>query len=284
MKILIFGANGMLGNAVIRVLSNCTDLDVFGTIRSEGHRKYFSDVISKNLLSGVNVDDVDSLLQVFGKIRPSLVINCIGLIKQLDSSENPLNAIPLNSLLPHRLAHISSLVGARFIQISTDCVFSGLKGNYREFDIPDAQDLYGRTKYLGEVDYPNSITLRTSIIGHELASSRSLIEWFLSQKRSVKGYERAIFSGLPTVEIAQIIRDHVIPHPKLRGLYHVSAEPINKYDLLQLVAKEYDKKIDIEPDDSLVIDRSLDSTRFRVATGYQPPSWVELVKKMREFR
>ena len=154
---------------------------------------------------------------------------------------------------------------------------------YMEADASDAKDLYGRSKYLGEVDYPNAITLRTSIIGHELDGARSLVGWFLAQEGSVKGFKRAIFSGLPTVEIARIIRDFVIPHPELHGTYHVSAEPINKYDLLQLVAQVYGKTIEIIPDDKFTIDRSLDSSRFRELTGYSPPNWTELVQVMREF-
>ena len=283
MRILVLGASGLLGNAVIRELSKTEDLRVYGTIRSESSKKYFSKQISRNLISNINVENFDSLLSIFDEIHPNIVVNCIGLVKQIDSSAYPLQAIPMNSVLPHRLAIVSSLAGARLVHISTDCVFSGSRGFYKEVDVPDASDLYGRSKLLGEVDYPNAITLRTSIIGHELESARSLIGWFLSEKGSVKGYRGAIFSGLPTVEIARIIRDYVMPHPQLHGMYHVSADPINKYDLLQLVAKEYEKKIEIELDDSFVMDRSLDSTRFREATGYRPPSWVELVKQMHEF-
>ena len=154
---------------------------------------------------------------------------------------------------------------------------------YTESDFSDAKDLYGRSKYLGEVNYSHAITLRTSIIGHELSGANSLVGWFLAQEVGVKGFARAIFSGLPTVELAQIIRDFVIPHPELHGLYHVSADPINKFDLLTLVRQAYSKTIPISPDDQLVIDRSLDSSRFKQATGYQPPKWPELVRRMREF-
>jgi dTDP-4-dehydrorhamnose reductase len=169
------------------------------------------------------------------------------------------------------------------VHMSTDCIFSGAKGMYTEADMSDAKDLYGRSKYLGEVDYPHAITLRTSIIGHELNGGHSLVGWFLSQQGSVKGFRRAIFSGLPTVELARVIRDHVIPHPELHGVHHVSADPINKFDLLTLISNIYGKKIDIAADDNFIIDRSLDSTRFREATGYQPPPWPELVRRMCEF-
>lgn len=172
------------------------------------------------------------------------------------------------------------MTGARLIHFSTDCVFSGKQGQYKEDDFADAYDLYGRTKYLGEVDYENAITLRTSIIGHELESKRSLVDWFLNQSSEVKGFRKAIFSGLPTIEIARIVREYVIPNPKLRGLYHLSVDPISKYDLLRMVGTIYGKDIAIIPDDELIIDRSLNSDRFRSATGFKPKPWLELVEAM----
>jgi len=282
MNILVLGASGMLGNAIVRnlLLSNC---HVFGTIRSNHKTHLFSESIRKNLLIWDDVFNFDVLNDIFYAVRPDIVINCIGLIKQLNISNDPLQALPINSLLPHKLYKLTNLVGARFIHFSTDCVFSGKRGNYKELDVADASDLYGRSKLLGEVDQPNAITLRTSLIGHELNTSHSLIDWFLSQSTSVSGYTRAIFSGLPTIEVANILRDFVIPKSNLRGIYHVSADSISKYDLLQLVAKEYKKKINIEFDDSLAIDRSLDSTIFRLATGYQPPPWDVLINEMRQF-
>jgi dTDP-4-dehydrorhamnose reductase len=186
-------------------------------------------------------------------------------------------------MLPHRLARLAALVDARLIHVSTDCVFTGKKGDYRESDVPDAQDLYGRSKLLGEVDYPNAITLRTSIIGTELRDAHGLVGWFLAQRGSVKGYSKAVFSGLPTVALAHVIRDYVLPNPALRGVWHVSAAPIAKYDLLKLVAAEYGMDIDIVPDDTLVIDRSLDSSRFRLETGWKPLSWPTLIASMRQF-
>ena len=194
-----------------------------------------------------------------------------------------MSAISINALLPHRLARLCDVVSARLVHMSTECVFAGTKALYREEESPDAKDLYGLSKYLGEVDYPHAITLRTSIIGHELDSAHGLIGWFLAQNGAVKGFTRAIFSGLPTVELARVIRDFVIPNPELHGVYHVSAEPIAKYDLLQLVAQIYEKNIVINPDDSLVIDRSLNSDRFRKITGYQPSGWPELIRRMHEF-
>ena len=282
-RILILGATGMLGNAVLRLFAQSPGYHVFGSVRSSGALRILHSDLHPKVIADVDVENVDSLTRLFGVVHADVVINCVGLVKQLAEADDPLAAIPINALLPHRLARLCEVAGARLVHMSTDCVFSGAKGMYNETDASDAKDLYGRSKYLGEVDYPHAITLRTSIIGHELDGARSLVGWFLAQEGRVKGYKRALFSGLPTVEVARVIRDHVIPHPELHGLYHVSAEPINKFDLLTLVAQTYGKTIEIIADDQLVIDRSLDSTRFRQATGFVPKPWPELVRTMREF-
>ena len=282
-RILVLGASGMLGNAIFRFFSRNEGYVVFGTVRSGQAIRLFPVELRASLIAGVDVENIDNLTRLFSQIHPDFVINCVGLVKQLAQAEDALSAIPINSLLPHRLARLCEIAGARLTHISTDCVFNGQKGMYTESDAADATDLYGRSKYLGEVDYPNAITLRTSIIGHELDDARSLVGWFLAQEGRVKGYKRAIFSGLPTVEIARIIRDYVIPNSQLHGLYHVSADPINKFDLLKLVAEVYGKKIDIEEDKSFVIDRSLNSTLFRLTTGFEPEPWPELVRRMHAF-
>jgi dTDP-4-dehydrorhamnose reductase len=240
--------------------------------------------VQDKVVSAGLIDDPDMLTRLIDRTQPTVVINCVGLVKQLENGSDPLSAIPINSILPHRLARLCALVGARLVHLSTDCVFSGTKGMYSESDIPDAYDVYGRTKLLGEVDYPHTITLRTSIIGHELRGSSSLIGWFLAQPESVRGFSKAVFSGLPTVEIARIINEHVLPDANLYGLYHLSADPIDKYQLLRLVGKIYGKDTDIVEDQSLVIDRSLDSSRFRDATGFTPESWPELVRRMHDFK
>ncbi|MDO8773733.1 MAG: SDR family oxidoreductase [Burkholderiaceae bacterium] len=282
-KVLVLGASGMLGNAVLRLFAQSPGYEVLASARSTSALRLLPEELSDRLICGVDVENMDTLTSLFAKARPDVVINCIGLVKQLAEADDPLAAIPINALLPHRLARLCDVAGARLVHMSTDCVFSGAKGMYTESDISDAKDLYGRSKYLGEVDYPHAITLRTSIIGHELSGAHSLVGWFLAQQGVVRGFRRAIFSGLPTVELARVIRDHVLAHPELHGVYHVSAEPINKFDLLTLIAKAYGKTIAITPDDKLAIDRSLDSFRFRQATGYQPQPWPELVRRMREF-
>lgn len=285
MKILIMGVTGMLGNAMFTTFLN-SDLhhQVFGTARSENALQLFPPEISQHIITGVDVENHDLLIQTFAKVRPEIVINCVGLVKQLAEANNPLLAVPLNTLLPHKIADICSLIGARLIHISTDCVFSGAKGNYVESDLPDAKDLYGRSKLLGEVDYPHAITLRTSIIGHELSGNKSLIGWFLSQENQVKGFTRAIFSGLPTVELARVVQDFVLPNPHLNGIYHVAAKPIDKYSLLKLVAQVYGKNIEIVPDGNLILDRSLNAQRFYEMTGYVAPEWPDLIKQMYDFQ
>jgi len=282
-NILVLGVSGMLGSAIMRLLSTDHSIDLTGTVRSLSAMETLPKHLHKQVHQGINVEDFESLIRIFEVVKPEIVINCVGIIKQLSESYDPLVAIPINSLLPHQLAKLCISSNARLIHMSTDCVFSGAKGSYVEEDFPDADDLYGRSKLLGEVDYPGCVTLRTSIIGHELNSTNSLIDWFLSQDGVVNGYTKAIFSGLPTNEMAKVIRDYVIPNPGLRGLYHVSVNPISKYRLLQLVSDIYGKTIEIVPNDLVSINRSLNSQKFCKATGFKPKPWTQLIKEMHEF-
>jgi dTDP-4-dehydrorhamnose reductase len=284
MKVLVIGASGMIGSTVLRVLSEKKNWEVYGTVRNPEARRFFNAQLSERIIDNIDVEKPDAVIKVLNMVRPDVVVNCAGLTKHKEGAEDPLVSIPINTLMPHRLAGLCKLGGARLIHISTDCVFSGQKGNYGEDDFADARDVYGRSKALGEIIYPHTITLRTSTIGHEFETQYGLLEWFLSQQGRCKGYNRAIFSGLPTVVFAQIIRDIVIAQPQLTGLYHVAAQPINKYDLLRLIAGIYGKEIDIESDETLVIDRSLDSQRFHSATGYEAPSWENLIKMMHTYK
>lgn len=280
MKILVLGATGMLGSAVFMTLQNNEQFDVWGTVRNNNLNHFYD---SEKLIRNVDVLDYDSLISVFEKVKPDLVINCIGLIKQLATAKDPLSVLPINSLLPHRLAKLCTLNNSRLILISTDCVFSGKEGNYIESDISDAEDLYGKSKFIGEVtDLDNVLTLRTSIIGHEIQTKNALIDWFLSQDNLVKGYVNAIYSGFPTFELANVIQNFVIPNPQLSGLYHVATDPINKHDLLGLVAEIYKKQITIIADEKVRIDRSLNADRFKNATGYIAPDWPKLIEIMHQ--
>jgi dTDP-4-dehydrorhamnose reductase len=285
MRILIFGVTGMLGHALFRVLSGDSRHETWGTLRLEGDRELFSEADRRRILSGVDAVSQDTVVAALDTARPDVVINCVGVIKQLAIAKDPLFILPTNAAFPHSLAELCSLAGSRMIQLSSDCVFSGRKGNYVESDAADAEDLYGKSKYLGEVcDQPHVITLRTSGIGHELRSSNGLLEWFLSQQGKVRGYAKAIYSGLPSVELGRVINRFVLPFPKLHGLYHVSGTPITKLDLLTLIAEVYGKQIVIEPDDTVVLDRSLNSKRFTEATGYAAAEWPVLIELMNGHR
>jgi dTDP-4-dehydrorhamnose reductase len=283
-KILIIGASGMLGNSLLRFFFEKKNFCVSATIRSSKLNMMLDKPHNYQLFNNTNLDNKEDILKVFDKVKPNIVINCAGIIKHSDETKSTLKVLLINTLLPHYLAKLSKNFNARLIHFSTDCVFSGLKGNYNENDFPDASDLYGRSKLLGEVNYLNTITLRTSLIGHELNANRNLVEWFLSQNGEIKGYNDAIFSGLPTFEIAKILDKYIIPNSKLKGIYHLSSKPITKYQLLLIIKNIYNKKINIIKDYSLKINRSLDSSRFNKATGYIPRSWIAMIKDMKKFR
>lgn len=280
MRILIAGASGMIGSTMFRVLSNNSDNQVYGVIRTSRARSFFEGRYQQYLVDKSNYTNVDQFAQLLADIRPHVVINCVGITKHLASSEDPLLLIPVNSLFPHQINSLCRLIGARFVQISTDCVFSGYKGSYTEKDIPDALDLYGRSKVLGEVIDDHAITIRTSTIGPELGTSYGLLNWFLSQSQSCNGYKNAIFSGFPTNVLAEIIDNYVLPQPDLHGLYHIASEPINKFDLLNLIRNKFKKDIEIIPDSTVQIDRSLCGIKFSNATGFVSPTWIELIDSM----
>jgi len=280
-RILILGATGMLGHALLQSLGKDKTLQVFGTVRQKIAKAWFSPATAKNLLIGIDADQPKTIANAIKKVRPDIVINCIGLIKQLEQNHGVLQTISINTLLPHQLSQWTKEIGARLILISTDCVFSGKAGNYAESDTPDCADLYGQSKLLGEIrDQSHVLTLRTSIIGHELRGGYSLVDWFLSQKKQATGYTQAIYSGLPTIEMAYILKKWVIPNSKLSGLYHLSTAPICKFDLLSLIANTYGKKIDLKKSRTPKIDRSLNCKQFTRKTGYIPKDWPTLIEMM----
>lgn len=280
MKVLIFGASGMLGHKLAQVFSK--DLEVCGTVRGsildyEG-LPCFRGV---TLIGGIDAQEPGVVEEVIAGLKPEVVLNAIGLVKQHELGADPDQCRSINELLPKRLARASEAVGARFIGISTDCVFSGGAGNYSEESEPDALDAYGKSKFLGEVAEGRALTIRTSIIGRELSGSQGLLEWFLSHRGGrVKGYSNAVFSGFPTVVLAEILKKVIIVNSELRGLYHISSAPISKLDLLRKVNEAFDAEVLIESDEALTIDRSLNSSRFREATGFTPSSWDEMILRM----
>jgi dTDP-4-dehydrorhamnose reductase len=274
----------MIGSTVLRVMSERPDWHVNGTVRNAQVARFFSPPVAARLIPNIDIEKRDDVLKVLGERRPDVVINCAGITKHKPECDNLVTTMSINALFPHRLAADCELIGARLIHISTDCVFSGKDGNYTEASFADADDVYGRAKTLGEVVSGSALTLRTSTIGHELDSQFGLLDWFLAQGTQCKGFARAVFSGLPTVVFAQVIRDIVIARPELRGLYHVAAAPINKFDLLTLIAEKYQKRIEIMRESDFVIDRSLSAARFTAATGYVAPAWPALIDVMHAYK
>lgn len=280
MRILIIGGGGMLGHQLWQVL--VPQHDVWVTLRSQrSDYARYGLFAEDRTLEHCNVLDRDNLARAFAQCRPEVVINCVGIIKQVPAAKDHLASLEINSMLPHRLADLCRLGGARLVHISTDCVFSGRKGPYRESEITDAEDLYGRTKALGEVSGAPAITLRTSIVGRELKTRHGLLEWFLSQEgKEIQGFERALYTGFTTLELSRIIARVIERHTELHGLWHVSSEAISKHELLSLAKKSFKWQGSIIPSGELVCDRRLDSSRFRRVTGYTPPSWQEMLDEM----
>ncbi len=279
-KVLIFGASGMLVHKAWQIFrSYC---DTYVTLKGPFSRYAHYNLFDKeHAFDNVDVSQPRLTREIIEQLKPDVVFNCAGVIKQSPLGKNPLEAIEINALFPHSLAQICNKLDIRLIHISTDCVFSGKKGSYTESDHSDAEDLYGKTKFLGEVSYGKALTLRTSMIGHELNSQLGLLEWFLSQAdKRVKGYTKAIFSGFTTKVFCGIILDIIRYHRNLCGLYHVSSEPISKFELLSLIKEIYKLNIELEPDNQFICNRSLDSTHFCRITKFSPPSWREMVVDM----
>jgi dTDP-4-dehydrorhamnose reductase len=281
MRVLVLGATGMLGSAVYTVLSRSPGFVVQGTVRSRDSHILFP----RDLLPGlIDVSDLENFLHlehVLDSFAPEVVINCLSLGKPLPA--DIMKTLVMFSVLPKRLSLLCGRRDIRLVQIGTDGVFSGDRGHYTEVDLPDAKDIYGIAKYLGEPAETHTVTLRTSILGPELSGCNGLLEWFLSQNVSCFAYRRVIFSGLPTSVLAEVIRDFVLPRKELHGIYHVAAAAISKFDLLQLIAKSYGKQIELVAKDTPISDRSLDASRFIHATGYAAPDWKTLVNAMHNY-
>jgi len=280
MRVLILGGSGMLGHKLWQVCAERFDAYVTFRQATKEYEQY-GIFDSARAIGNVPASDADSVVRAIAEVRPAVVVNSIGIVKQDAAAKDPLRSISINSLFPHRLAQLCRAVDARLIHLSTDCVFSGRTGNYNEDDLADAIDLYGRSKLLGEVSGTQVLTLRTSMIGRELAGVHGLVEWFLSQQgKSVRGFRRAVFSGFTTHALAETIARIIVEHPDLHGVYHLAAEPINKFDLLTMIKEAGGLKVEIEPDESFVCDRSLDGTRFRQATGFVPPLWSDMISQL----
>jgi dTDP-4-dehydrorhamnose reductase len=279
MRILIFGGDGMLGHRLLAQFAPRHEtwvtlhrpLDAYSGLGCFGPH---------NAIGGVDVRDVQTLAAVLGAFRPEAVVNASGIVKQRTQVDDR-EFMEVNAIFPHVLARLCQSHGARLVHLSTDCVFSGKKGNYSEEDRPDPEDVYGLSKLLGEVDDRSVLTLRTSMIGLELHRKTGLVEWLLAQRgRRVKGWRKAIFSGFTTAELARLIERLIVQYPGASGLYHASSAPISKYDLLVKINSALRIGVEIVPDDSVICDRSLDSARFRSVFGYTPPTWDTMVTEL----
>ncbi len=282
MKILVLGCNGMLGHQFAKYFT--AKYEVYGLLHHQYIGSNIEDIINENnVVQNIDLTDFNRMEAILNDIRPDIILNAVGVIKQRDVKTSPVKYIEINSLLPHKIAILAAKINSKFIHMSTDCVFSGKKGQYLQTDLVDAEDIYGKTKYLGEVSYSNCITLRTSIIGLELNYKKSLIEWFLSQKGCVNGYSNAIFSGFTTIEMARIIERVLLHYPNLSGVYHVASNPISKYELLTKLSEKLNRSdVKINPYDEFACDRSLIANEFNSITSYVPPDWDAMLSELAE--
>ncbi len=283
-NILVLGADGMLGHRMFQRL-RARFPGTRATLRTSPRDPRFAGIDllqGGDIVEGVDAMDEAGLRRQIETLRPGVVVNCIGVIKQRDAAHDAIPSITINALLPHRLQAWLAPWHGRLIHFSTDCVFSGHRGAYREDDLSDAEDLYGKSKFLGEVRHAeNALTLRTSIIGRELFHHRSLLDWFLHQHGTVRGFTRVIYSGVTTNHLADVVGDVIERHPSLHGLYQVASTPIAKHDLLVLIKDAFRKAdITIIPDNKEVSDRSLDGSRFSEATAYVCPPWATLIEEL----
>lgn len=275
----------MLGHKLCQFLP-AQGYDVIATLRQPADRyARFGDIFGRSrLVEGIDALQEDNLRSLIAREKPFAVVNCIGLIKQRETANNRGLAIALNAYLPHQLDVYCADAGARLVHFSTDCVFSGRKGKYCEDDISDAEDIYGRTKFLGETEDPAgaSTTLRTSIIGREIGPAKyGLFEWFLGQRgKCISGFTGAIYTGFPTIEMTRIVAAVLAREEPLRGVYQVASAPISKFDLLMLLREIGGYPIDITRNDEFKCDRSLVMERFANDTGYAAPSWKNMAEQM----
>ena len=280
MKILIFGAKGLIGRSLFFQFKEQGYI-VKGTIRNKEDRKFFNSQTFEDLVITGDVNCDSNIIGLISNFKPDLIINCLGITKHVSGIHKSHQLIEINSQFPHFLSNHADLLDFRLINFSTDCIFSGKRGNYKENDYSDAEDLYGKSKYLGEIAENNRVlTLRTSFIGHSAQSKLGLIDWFLSSNGKVKGFSNAIYTGLTTLEIGNFLINNVLNSPELSGLYNLSGQKIDKFNLLKLVKEIYDKDIEINEDVSVRIDRSLDSSKIRSITGYEAPIWKDQILLM----
>ncbi len=285
MRIALLGVNGMLGADLFRHLGSYPTLQVMGLMRGDPRDTMIGTVpSSKNtsIVGGISYSEGKCLAKVLREFAPNVMVNCIGWRKQPQNASQTIEMIAANALLPHRLAMLAGEIGARLIHFSSDAVFSGKRGRYLEHDVPDPVDAYGVSKLLGEPNYPHCLILRTSMIGHVSKKSDQLVDWLIRQKGIINGYQKTVFSGLPTIEIASIMRTILLPRTELVGIWNLAAAPISKFELLKMIVEKYNIDVDVVPVAHPTFDRSLNASRFLDATGYVVKPWPELIEQMYE--
>jgi len=281
MRILILGGDGMLGHRLLRqfVARHETRVTLRGPLADYARFGLFD---RGNAYDGIDARDPSAIDRVVSGFAPDAVVNAIGIVKQRKDDVNDVLSVEVNGIFPHLLARVCRRHGARLVHLSTDCVYSGRKGNYSEDDRPDPEDAYGFSKLLGETGGPGVLTLRTSMIGQELHRKTGLVEWFLGQEKgaAIAGWRKAVFSGFTTAELARVIEIVLTKHPRAAGLYHASAAAISKYELLSALNRLLERGVTIVPDESVVCDRSLDSRRFQAEFNYVPPAWEIMLAEL----
>lgn len=281
MRVLILGVSGLIGHKLFQELS--ASFEVFGTLHKckiqYGNLPLFS---SENIIENIDVTNFEMLKGIIYAVNPKVILNCIGITKRKIDINSPLEVLTINSVFPHQLANWAKPNKKRIIHFSTDCVFDGKIGNYNETSLTTAEDIYGRTKALGEINYNHTLTLRSSFIGQELFDRTELLDWFLSQDgKQVSGYKNTLYSGVSSLFMARVVTDIISNFPNLSGLYQLAPDkPISKYELLSIAKEAFDVNVKIIPEEKHVHHPTLDASKLKSEINLVVPSWKEMMKEL----
>ena len=281
MKIIVLGASGLIGSYMFRELSKT--FETFGTIRKSKIK--YKDIAlfkSNKIIDNIDILNLDNLNKLLESLKPNIIVNCIGVTKR-KISDNLLDVIKINSIFPHELVKWGLINSARIIHFSTDCVFNGLTGNYNEKSNTNAFDIYGKTKALGEIQYDNCLTIRSSFIGRELFDKTELLEWVISNNgKKIKGFKKTMYSGVSALFLSKFIKNIINDHIKLNGLFQLSTDiPISKYDLICLIRDCFDLNIEIIPENNKYHCPTLDNSKLKNKMNFEIPSWKEMLVELK---
>lgn len=281
MRVLILGVSGLIGHKLLQELSS--SFEVFGTLHKFKNQYGYNPLFTEpNIVENIDVSEFEVLKGVMYAINPDVILNCVGITKRKEEINYPVEVLTINSIFPHQLANWASINKKRIIHFSTDCVFNGKIGNYKENSLTTSEDIYGRTKALGEINYNHTLTIRSSFIGQELFGKTELLEWFLAQKgKQIKGFTKTFYSGVSTIFMAQIVKKVIRNFPNLSGLYQLASEkPISKYDLLCLANEAFNANVEIIPDDGHLHNPTLDGSRLKQEINLVVPSWKDMFSEL----